>query len=383
MSEPLHALLEEGIARGFFPGAAAAVGSEAGIETELYLGDARLEPAGERAAVGAETLWDLASLTKPLAGASLVLALAEDRLLSLDDEVSRFGDAFKKTRFAGVTLRRLLAHGAGLADWFPCYVRGEGRAAYRRTLAEVDPASPPGTAVIYSCLGYLVLADVVERVAAEPVDRFFARRVAERLGLARDLLFSPAGADRVRAVGGERSDETERRMAADRGLRYAGFREGVVNGEANDGNAYRRGDGASLNAGLFGTLRAVFEAGRAWLLRDARLLREATFEEGVRPDDSSPAIPADARRALGWDLARPANAAGEALSPRSFGHTGFTGGSLFVDPEARRVFVLLTNRLHPAARAVDMNAFRREFHARAVERGGGRPRATRSGRSRS
>ncbi len=359
---PIRGLVEEGIDRGFFPGAAALVLEEGTVLAEVYAGDARVEPETERAEASAKTLWDLASLTKPIAGAAILLALAEARLLTLDDPLGRFHDLYKKMKFEGVTLRRLLSHSAGLMPWFPCYVRGEGRVAYRAALAQLDAAAPPGTAAVYSCPGYLLLADVAERALGTPIDVFFRERFAVPLGLAKDLLFDPGDGEESRAAGGERDDATERRMVQDRGLRYAGFRDGVVNGEVNDGNAYRRGAGVSLNAGLFGTARAVAAAGRAWMERDARLLTEGSIEEALA--DATPGL--EEARGLGWQLATTKGSPGAVLSPRAFGHTGFTGGSFFVDPEGRRVFVLLTNRLHPDARAVDMNAFRRRFHEAAL-----------------
>jgi CubicO group peptidase (beta-lactamase class C family) len=357
----LTALLDEGLERGFFAGAAALVREPGSALAEIYRGEMRLEPESERGSVRPETLWDLASLTKPLAGAASVMALAEERQLSLDDEAGRFGDAFRATRFSGVTLRRLLSHQAGLQAWFPCYVRGEGRDAYRRTLSGVDPAGPPGRAVLYSCLGYLLLSEIVESVASQPLDRFFRERVTEPMGLAGDLLFSPEGADATRAAGGERDDATERRMVREKGLAYAGFRSGVVNGSVNDGNSYRRGNGVALNAGLFGTARAVAAMALAWLARDSRLLTEASIETALT--NATPGAEED--RGLGWQMASTKGSAGDGLSPTSFGHTGFTGASLFVDPVQRRVFVLLSNRLHPDARNVEMNAFRRRFHALA------------------
>ncbi len=359
----IRALLEEGLSRGHFAGAGALVASPVGTLFEAYAGDARVEPAAEARPATAETLWDLASLTKPLAGASLVLRLHDQKALSLEDGVGRFGDAFKRTRFHGVTLRALLSHTAGLLHWFPCYVRGEGREAYRRTLADLDPAGRPGDAVLYSCLGYLLLAEVVERVSGADLSLLFRESVSKPLGVAGDLLFSPQGEDLPRTAGGERDDATERRMTAERGLSYAGFRAGVVNGTPNDGNAYRRAGGLSLNAGLFGTLRAVGAAGLAWLVRDTRLLSEASFAEAAQP-----VLLRDGRegRPLGWEFATAENAGGEAISGPAFGHTGFTGGSLFVDPARTRVYVLLANRLHPDARAVDINAYRKRFHAAAV-----------------
>ena len=356
----IRALLSEGVERGIFAGVAARVETDAEVLFEGEAGAARVEPEGERAPAAAATLWDLASLTKPLAGAALVLALSEAKLLSLEDGISRFDDLWRKTGFDGVTVRRLLAHTGGVVDWFPLYVRGEGRAAYRKALADLDPAGPPGRKVVYSCPGYLLLSDVVERVSGMAIDAIFDARVAGPLGLGQELLFAPGEGDRLRAAGGERDDATERRKVADLGLAYAGFEQGVVNGEVNDGNARRRSGGVALNAGLFGTARGVAALARAWLERDPRLLSEGTVAEAVR--NQTEGLGED--RGLGWALARTVRSAGEALSPESFGHTGFTGSSVFVDPRSRRIHVLLANRLHPEARsAEEMIGFRRRFHA--------------------
>lgn len=364
MSEAgLRALLDEGIERGFFTGASALVASEAGTLAERHTGDARVEPASERRAAGPDTLWDLASLTKPLAGAALTLSLVSEKTLSLEDEVSRFEDRWKKSFLEGVKVRSLLTHTAGLADWFPLYSKGEGRRAYSAALGELDAAAIPGTRVIYSCPGYLFLSEIVERVSSLSVDRLFEARVSAPLTLSKNLLFSPSSPDDLaRCAGGERDDATERAMTADRKLRYGGFRTGVVNGQANDGNAYRRGNGVSLNAGLFGTAAAAAALGLAWLRRDARLLPERLFAAAT--ENTTAGLGED--RGFGWQLASTPGSAGEPLGPAAYGHTGFTGASLFVDPERGRVAVLLANRLHPDARAVDMNAFRRRFHAIAA-----------------
>lgn len=357
--EDVRALLDEGVDRGFFAGASALVVSESETLAERHAGDARVEPAGERRAAGPDTLWDLASLTKPLAGAALVLSLVSEKTLSLEDCVSRFDDRWKKSFLEGVRVRSLLAHLGGIVDWYPIYSKGEGRLAYVRTLGELDPAAIPGTKVIYSCPGYLFLSEIVERVAGAPLDSLFRERIAAPFHLSKNLLFSPSSAeDLARCAGGERDDATERKMTADRNLRYGGFRQGVVNGQVNDGNAYRRGDGVSLNAGLFGTAAAAAELGRAWLARDGRLLPERFF--ALATENAAAGLGED--RGLGWQLASTKGSAGEPLGPAAYGHTGFTGASLFVDPERGRVCVLLSNRLHPDARAVDMNGFRRRFH---------------------
>ncbi len=355
----LALLLSEGVKRGVFAGAGAAVADERGIVAEAYAGAARFVPEGEQVPAGTATLWDLASLTKPLAGTALLLALEGDGLLDLADDVARYEDSWKRTALAGVTLRHLLLHTAGCPPWYPLYVRGEGRAAYRRTLGSLRSEGPPGLKVRYSCVGFLFLADVVEQVGGAPVDRLFRERVAGPLGLSGDLLFAPQGAEKARAAGGEADDETERQMVAEQGLRYDGFRRGPVNGEVNDGNAFHRDGGLSLNAGLFGTVRAVAGAGRAWLSRERRLLPERSVGEAIR--NQTAGLGED--RGLGWALASSVRSAGARIAPDSFGHTGFTGSSLFVDPRARRVYVLLANRLHPSARSAgEMIAFRSRFH---------------------
>lgn len=357
-SEALEALLSEGVSRGVFAGAAARVEQDGVVLFESEAGFARLEPGTERARANADTLWDLASLTKPLAGAPLVLGLASSRLLSLEDGIARFDDLFRKMKFDGVSLRRLLSHTGGIVDWFPLYVRGEGRASYRKTLADLDPAGPPGKSVTYSCPGFLLLSEIVEKVSGSPIDLLFRERVSEPLGLEKDLVFSPNERAPGRAAGGERGDATERQKVAALGLGYSGFRSDVVNGEPNDGNARRRG-GVSLNAGLFGTARAVAALARAFLERDPRLLGEAPATEAIRCQTSG----LNEDRGLGWALARTVRSAGDALAPESFGHTGFTGSSVFADPRTRRIFVLLAARLHPEARsAEEMIRFRRRFH---------------------
>ncbi len=360
-SKELQNFLHEGIRQGLFSGACAAVRTPEGTLYTAAAGLSTVKPVTEPATES--TLWDLASLTKPLVTATAVLLLTQDRLLSLDDPIGRFADVYKKSHLEGVTLRRLLSHSAGVVDWFPVYVRGEGRAAYRKTLSSLDAADIPGRRVLYSCIGYLMLSDAIETAAGAPLDVFFAHRIAQPLNVQKDLLFTPGGEDMSRTAGGEENDETERRMVAERNMKYAGFRVGPVRGEVNDGNAFRRGNGVSGNAGLFGTAAAVLEVAGAWLCRDPRLLTGASFETAF--DVESPPE-SEARYGLGWHFANESNSAGKALSKDSYGHTGSTGTSLWIDPVAKRAFALLTNQVHPAFHGLDLHPFRRSFHELGV-----------------
>ena len=341
----LEEFLREEIEAGSFPGAAVAVGSADGILEEASAGHAAIEP-DERPA-GAGTLFDLASLTKPLCVGALVAA-AGPRGLRLEDSPGRFLPEWKKTRFEGITLERLLTHTSGLAAWHPLYARGEGAAAYRRTLAEMDPEVAAGARVIYSDLNFLVLTDLLEIFFGAPLDRSFDELVARPAGSGARYLRTPDPG----AAATEKGDRFERAMTEARGLSYAHFREGVVCGEVHDGNAFRRG-GVSGNAGLFGTARDVWALARGWL-------EPRRVDFGV---DRTAAL-AEAR-GLAWQGHRGAGSAIPEMGASSFGHTGFTGTSIWIDPDRELIAVLLSNRIHPEVREIPFNEVRQRFQ-RAV-----------------
>lgn len=343
---PLAGFLEEEIAAGSFPGASALVASAEGVVDEAHAGLASVLPEqSDGSPVGDETLFDLASLTKPLCAGALARE-AVSHGLDLSAPPGRFFPGWKRTRYEGISIEHLLTHTSGLAAWFPVYARGEGAAAYRRTLAELEPEKAPGEAVVYSDLGMLVFGEVLEAFFSAPVDRMFA-----------DLVAGPAESaarylppDPLACAATEADDATERAMAAELGVAYAGFRSGVVRGDVHDGNAFRRG-GVSAHAGLFGTARDVWRLAVPWL--DAG---RGEFTRDRTPDLAE-------ARGLAWQGARGAGSVEPgSLSSRSFGHTGFTGTSLWIDPDAERVFVLLTNRVHPEVRERDFNPVRRRFH---------------------
>jgi CubicO group peptidase (beta-lactamase class C family) len=345
----LASFLEEEIAAGSFPAGSALVGSSEEVLAAASAGNASLVP--EPDALAPDTLFDLASLTKPLVSGALAHA-AVAAGLDLASPPGRFLPGWKKTRFDGITVEHLLTHTSGLPAWFPLYARGEGVASYRRTLGELEPAALAGSEVVYSDLGILVFGEVLETFFAAPVDRSFAELVARDSGTNARYLPDP----RAGCAATEEGDATERRMTAELGLTYPRFRTGVVRGEVHDGNALRRG-GVSAHAGLFGTAEDVWLLARPWL------------DPGRRDfvADRTPGL-AEAR-AIAWQGARGARSLSESgeppgrISERAFGHTGFTGTSLWIDPANDRIYILLTNRVHPRAEG-DFNAVRRRFHAR-------------------
>ena len=334
--------LEEEIARGSFPGAAALVGGPEEIGEMAVAGRAAVEP--EAVPVSEETAWDLASLTKPLCCGALV-RIASRGGLDLRRLPGDFFPAWKKTRYDGITLASLLTHTSGLPAWYPLYARGEGARAYAKTLSDIEPAAPPASAVLYSDLNFLLLGDVLESHFSAPLDAMFSELVAAPAGSGASFL--PVETRKTAAT--EKGDETERRMTAELGLTYPHFRTGVVWGEVHDGNAARRG-GVAGNAGVFGTARDVWALARQWILDFS----------GEFCGDATPLLAEG--RGLSWQARRGAGSAIPEMGPRAFGHTGFTGTSLWIDPEGARIAILLTNRVHPEVKPVDFNEVRRRFH---------------------
>ena len=339
----LAEFLASEVGEGSFPGAVALVGDQDAVREIAAAGNAVLEP--ERIPVSEDTLFDLASLTKPLVCGALAVAA----LPSLDQTSSpgRYLPGWKATRYDGISLESLLTHTSGLPAWYPVYSRGEGALAYRRTLATIEPEGRPSERVIYSDLNFLVFGDILEVHFSAPLDATFAALVSGPAGSGASFL--PGRSPSVAAT--EKGDLTERRMAEGMGISYPHFRSGVVWGEVHDGNAYRRG-GVAGNAGLFGTARDVWRLARPWL--------DSSRRDFTR--DRTPGL-AEAR-GLAWQGSHGAGSAVPAMPDSAFGHTGFTGTSLWIDPEARQIAVLLTNRVHPEARPVDFNAVRRRFHER-------------------
>ena len=338
----IRAFLEAEIAEGSFPGAVGLVGTGEAIVALEAAGSAAVEPQRRDAAV--ETPFDLASLTKPLCVGAIVRESA--RSLPLEAPPGRYLPEWKKTRFEGLTLEQLLTHTSGLDAWFPLYTRGEGAAAYRRTLAEMEPVSRPGERVLYSDLNFLLLTEILEIALGAPLDRLFDELVARPARSGARFLPEPSSLPAAT----ERGDRFERAMTEARGLSYGRFRDGVVCGEVHDGNAFRRG-GVSGNAGLFATAEDVWRLARRWLEPDAA--GWAGDRTGTLAEARGPA----------WQGHRGAGSAIPEMSARSFGHTGFTGTSLWIDPESSRIAVLLTNRIHPDVREIPFNQVRQRFHA--------------------
>lgn len=316
-----------------FPGAVVAVGRHGRLALLAAVGH---YAQGDARPVTAATVYDLASLTKVIGLTSACMILVDEGKLALDSTVRHYLPEFRGPNKDRVTIRNLLTHSAGLIADLPLYDSTHSRA---EALAFVDTAPllwEPGTHFIYSDLSAIVLMQVVERVTREPLDRFLATRVFGPLGMVATR-FNPPRSWRDRIAPTEVDTF---------------FRHRLLVGEVHDESAARLG-GVSGNAGLFSTAPDL-AAFATWLLeeRAGRVtpgrgpgVGTQTIAEFLRRQD----IPPGSTRALGWDTPSDSgySSAGTILSRRSFGHTGYTGTSIWMDPERDLFVILLTNRVNP------------------------------------
>jgi len=300
--------------------------------------------------------YDLASLTKPLATGTLLLLAKRDGL-DLDAPLADLLPELAGAPWGAVTLLQCSTHSGGFPAWAPLYApHGASREGYLRTLRELAPSAAAGRRVEYSCPGFIALGLALERAGGADLATLFADLVGVPLGIGDELSFAPPAGTPV--AGGEKRWLVEAKLLAERGLPASppSGRDGSI--PCGDGNA-RGLDGVAGNAGLFGTAAAVAHLAAEFLPGGGDLLTadEAELATRVRTEGLEQA------RGIGWQLAAtPGCSAGPALPPNAFGHTGFSGTSVWVDPDKRSVHVLLGNRLHPGGRMPDLHPLRRRFH---------------------
>jgi serine-type D-Ala-D-Ala carboxypeptidase len=332
---PVTRYLDSAVSAGAAPGAVLAVthGGKRFVHGTGQLGVDQPSP------VDASTIYDLASLTKVIGLTSAVMLAVMERKLDLDLPVQRYVPQFEGPRKQQVTTRMLLAHAGGLPAWRPLFREVAGRNAAFALIDSMPLEVEPGTLELYSDLGIILLTQVIEVVYSERLDLLLTRRVLHPLGMASTGFLPPA-------AWYERIAPTE----------LDPWRGRILRGEVHDENAAIM-DGVSGHAGLFGSAEDLLRFAE-WLLEQGRTTR--TVEVSSDPSAGPPVrqsvireftrrqnlIPGSSR-ALGWDTPTPGSSAGRFLSWRSFGHTGFTGTSLWIDPDHQLAIVLLSNRVNP------------------------------------
>jgi CubicO group peptidase (beta-lactamase class C family) len=318
-----------GVQAGLYPGAVLVVGRH---DTILFAkGYGRLTWGAKSPAVSVDsTFWDVASLTKVVATTPALMLLVEQGKVALDSPVVRYLPAFNSPGTSGITVRHLLTHTSGLRATLPLREAPDSAAALRMVLTTV-PVVPPGTRMVYSDLNAILLGEIVRHVSGQTLDAYVTRAIYAPLGLDQQMLFRPP-------------KRLEPRIAPTNL-----WRGHPIAGVVNDPSAGKLG-GVSGNAGVFATAGGVARFAQLMLNEGVlpdhpRILKKETVQQFTQI--AVPARRGVSARTLGWEAlptGEETSSAGTLFGPHSYGHTGWTGTSLWIDPDRDLFVLLLTNR---------------------------------------
>jgi uncharacterized protein YbbC (DUF1343 family)/CubicO group peptidase (beta-lactamase class C family) len=346
--------IRDSVASSEIPGAVLVVGQGDQVLHRKVLGWRATVPHPEL--MTADTIFDIASLTKVIATAPAVLRLWEMGKIDLNAPLGRYLKEFDTAAFQDVTVMRLLTHSAGMNDLPSREAMAKGFPEAGRIQARAGLAVPPGTTFLYSDTGYILLGELVRRVTGEPLDTFARKQFYAPLGM-RDTAFDPPAAWRKRIAPTEAVNN-----------------QGPLRGVVHDGNA-RLLHGVAGHAGVFSTASDLSRFCRMLLaggqLGGRRYLKEATVKAMFAPH-----VIGESTRGLGWDISSPYSRTLGAYFPAgSVGHTGFTGTAIWMDPATGVYMILLTNRVHPYGKG-DVAELRRRISAAVGTRFAGRDEPT-------
>jgi CubicO group peptidase (beta-lactamase class C family) len=325
LRDSISAILLAGVRDSAFPGAVVVVGTAGGAVLTASAGQIDWKQSPEPSD---STLWDMASLTKVVGLTSAMMLLVERRQVDLDAPVARYITEFTGPAKDAVTVRHVLTHTSGLPAWRPLYKEAEGPTEALALAIATPLDTTPGIRMVYSDLGAIILGEVVARASGQPFEAFLRDQVFMPLGM-RETMYRPP--EHLR----ERIAPTE----------IDPWRQRHLRGEVHDENAFALG-GVSSHAGLFSTASDLVRLARMYLsggvLDGRQFVSAATIDTFTAVQN-----PGLSHRALGWETPNGNNSAGRLMSPRSFGHTGFTGTSFWVDRERGVFVILLSNRVNP------------------------------------
>jgi len=359
-------MLRSRIDAGDFPSAAYIVAENGNAIFADAQGDAVREP--ETLAATLETIYDLASLTKPLVTGLLCAGLVESGQLTLDSSVAQYLQEFDRPDKHHITVRELLTHTSGLPAWRPLYLIARDKEGALAAIANEKLVYKTGKRVAYSDLGFIVLGFLIRQLTGASLEELTQRMVIDPLQL-RHTCFNPSSDLMKDIAASETGNAYELAMCegdfsstAPESKRST-WRKQIIWGEVHDGNAYFLG-GAAGHAGLFSTASETLRLANQFIGGQSELLAKETcalFRQNMTKG-------LNAARSFAWQLAATKDStAGPALPMDAFGHTGFTGTSCWVDAERERVFILLTNRTHNHSLPfANINGVRREFHSLAA-----------------
>jgi len=342
-------VLEEAIEQRAFPAASVAVTHSGQLIALKAIGRFTFEAESPTAATS--TLFDLASLTKVMATTPMAMLLYERGLLDLETPVCAIvpefvSDAEKDPRRRDVTLRMLLAHSSGLPAYEKLFLKARTREELLHAAFTMPLSADPGSRAEYSDIGFIILGVALERLADEPLDRFCQREIFAPLGMTNTAFNPPA---RIRAAIPPTADDQT-------------FRRRIIQGEVQDENASVLG-GVAAHAGLFSTAKDAAKFAHAILNGGHPILRPETIALFTRREPA----PSGTSRALGWDTPSSPSQSGKYFSAQSYGHLGYTGTSLWIDPLRQLSITLLTNRTWPDCANQAIKEVRPKFHNAVAE----------------
>jgi CubicO group peptidase (beta-lactamase class C family) len=350
------------IEKEVIPGISILIAKKEKIFFKKYYGWKSLLPQKEN--IKEDTLYDLASLTKPLVTTFLTVYLMEKENIDLDTKIRKiFPELPSDFNF---TLLQILTHTSGLPAWYPFFLWGSD---YFSRFKSLQLETRPGKWVNYSCVGYILLYYLIEKLSGISFKKFAHQVIFEPLGLKNTFLAVP---DELKknAAPTEKGNEFEKNLAVqwvnkqERDLKYGklinrfNWRTSIIQGEANDINSHTLG-GTAGNAGLFSTTEEVFRICLEFFPSSATLLKTQSLKlcwKNFTPFNKS-------HRTIGFKRNSSfITSGGRALSRKAIGHNGFTGTCFWLDPREETTYILLTNRIHPKVRDINFNKIRRKLH---------------------
>jgi uncharacterized protein YbbC (DUF1343 family)/CubicO group peptidase (beta-lactamase class C family) len=324
--EPIAGIVEKAIRDSKTPGAVILIGNQGEIVYRRAFGYRSLEP--EKIPMTEDTIFDLASLTKTIATTTAVMQLAEQRKLDIEAPVARYWPAFRKNGKGKITVRQLLSHYSGLRPDLSLHPKWSG---YKKAMAKIvaeRPVLPPGSGFIYSDINFEALGELVRRISGRPLDRYCAEHIFRPLGMKDTGFKLPLSLQ-------SRIAPTEHRLTS------------LLCGEAHDPSCYNMG-GVAGHAGLFSTVDDLSVFAQMLLnggkYRGTRILSSATIDRMTEPQ--SPPGKKDLW-GFGWDIEAPFVSNREQFSAGAYGHLGYTGTALWIDPITDTYIIVLTNRVYP------------------------------------
>ncbi len=323
---PIDAIVEQAINNGKTPGAVVLIGNNGKIVYRRAFGNRSLDP--RPVPMKADTLFDLASLTKAVATSTAIMRLVDEKKLSLNDPVVKYWPSFKKNGKSGITIKQLLTHYSGLRAGLNLSPRWSGYETALKKIVDELPFDPPGSSFTYSDINFIILGEIVKRVSGQSLNRYCAKHIFEPLSM-KNTRYAPSPRQK------ERIAPTD-------------YRDGqLICGVVHDPSCYAMG-GICGHAGLFSTADDLSVFAEMMLNRGnlggVRILKPKTVDLMTTPQS-----PPGKKRlyGLGWDMEMAFEEGPKpALSAGSYGHLGYTGTALWIDPETKTYIIVLTNRLH-------------------------------------